>query len=50
MPLSHRLFLSHVLEVISTGMTKEALVFCLEMQVPLQESSRQGSWNLTIAE
>lgn len=50
MPLSHKLFLSHGLEVINTGVTKEALGFCLEMQVPLQDSSRQGSWNLTFAE
>lgn len=50
MPLSHRLFLSHGLEVVNTGVTKEAPGFCLDMQVPLQDSSRKGSWNLTFAE
>lgn len=49
MPLSHRFFPSCGPEVINTGVTKEALGFCLEIQVPLQDSHRQGSWNSAVA-
>lgn len=50
MLLSHRFFLSYGPEVIKINMTEEALGFSVEIQILLQDSSKQVGWNLTLAE
>jgi len=50
MLLSHRFFPSYGPEVIKINMTEEALGFSVEIQILLQDSSKQVGWNLTLAE